>query len=74
MFTTKFWRQATERAAKTAAQALILFWSADQLDVLHTDWKLAGGLAAGAAVLSVLTSVASTPFGEGDSPSVVSTR
>lgn len=71
MFTTKFWKAAAERAAKSAAQALLGLWALDGFNVLTADFPLAGGVAAGAAVLSVLTSVVSAAGGEPDSPSLV---
>lgn len=71
MWTAKFWKQALERAIKSAAQALIGLWLVDGVfNVLTVDVKLAGGVAAGAAVLSVLTSLVSLPIGDTDSPSL----
>lgn len=52
-----FWAGALERAVKSAAQAAILAFGAEQLNVLHAAWLSVGGLAGGAAVLSVLTSL-----------------
>lgn len=72
MFTKSFWKQTAERAMKSAAQGLLGLWALDGFNVLHADWELAGGVAAGAAVLSVLTSIVSLPFGEPASPSAVS--
>jgi hypothetical protein len=72
MFTAKFWKAAVERSAKSAAQALLLYWGADAVfDAWHADWPAAGGVALGAAVLSVLTSVVSAGVGPADSPSMV---
>ena len=72
MFTARFWKQAAERAAKSAAQGLIVYWGGDQVfNAWSADWPAAGGIALGAAVLSVLTSVVSAPAGEPDSPSLV---
>jgi hypothetical protein len=72
MFTTKFWKQAAERAVKSAAQALLLLWAADAgFNVISADLGVAGGTAAGAAVLSLLTSVVTSGMGEKDSPSAV---
>jgi hypothetical protein len=71
MWTKNFWKQAAERAVKSAAQALLGLWTLDGFNVLQADLPVAGGVALGAAVLSVLTSVASLPFGEDDDPSVV---
>lgn len=71
MFTVNFWRQTAERAAKSAAQALIGLWALDGgFNVLDVDAPLAGGVAAGAAVLSILTSIVSLPFGQPGDPSV----
>ncbi|MGW3809079.1 holin [Micromonospora sp. NPDC005113] len=71
MFTTKFWKGAAERALKSAAQSLLGLWALDGFNVLNADFPLAGGVAAGAAVLSVLTSVVSVGGGAPDSPSLV---
>jgi hypothetical protein len=74
MFTSLFWKQAAERSIKSAAQALLGLWVLDgAFNVLTVDWPLAGGVAAGAAVLSVLTSVVTAGIGEPDSPSAVTT-
>ncbi|GAB4101630.1 holin [Micromonospora taraxaci] len=73
MFTTKFWKATAERAVKSAAQGLLLYWGADVVfNAWQADWAAAGGIASGAAVLSVLTSLVSAKVsGEGDSPSLV---
>lgn len=71
MWTAQFWRESGERAAKSAAQALLGLWPLDQLNVLDADWRLAGGVAGGAAVLSVLTSLVSAGVGQRNSPSLV---
>lgn len=70
MFTKKFWLRTGERAVKSSAQALLGLWALDGFNVLHADFALAGGVAAGAAVLSVLTSIVSLAGGEPDSPSL----
>lgn len=71
MFTTKFWKQAAERAIKSAAQAEIGLAIFDGANLLHVDWQLVGATAAGAAILSVLTSLITSGVGEKDSPSAV---
>ena len=71
MWTSNFWRQAAERAVKSAAQALIGMWTLDGFNVLHAHWDLAFGIAAGAAVLSVLTSIVTSGIGEPGDPSAV---
>ena len=69
MFTAKFWKDAAERAVKSAAQGVLVLFTGDQVfNAWHADWATAGGVAAGAAVLSLLTSLVSTRLG-GDSTS-----
>lgn len=59
MWTAEFWKAATERAIKTAAQTSILTIGADAVNVITVDWLEVGGFAAGGLVLSYLTSLAS---------------
>lgn len=74
MFTRLFWRQALERAAKSAIQALIGAGVLDAgFDAIRLNWQRLAGIAIGAAVLSVGTSLLSLLKGEPDSPSLVST-
>jgi hypothetical protein len=62
LFTRTFWLDAGERAIKTAAQSALLALGADKvLDAMAADWANVGAFAAGGAVLSLLTSIASTP-------------
>lgn len=72
MWNKTFWLAALERAVKSAAQGLLGMWALANFDVLHADWKLAIGVALGAALLSLLTSLVSSPFGPTPgSPSLV---
>jgi hypothetical protein len=72
MFSKTFLRETAERAFKSAAQALLGLWVLDGgFNVLDADFGIAAGIAGGAAVLSILTSVVSAPFGKGGSPSLV---
>jgi hypothetical protein len=71
MFTTRFWKQVGERAVKTFAQSAGALLVGDRLGLLTVDWPTVASVAGLAAVVSVLTSVASAPFGESDSPSAV---
>ena len=68
MTSWKFWKHSLERAIKSAGQTLVLMWGVGQFNVLDVNWLQVVGLAAGAAVLSLVTSVASAPVGEGQSP------
>jgi len=69
MYTLTFWKDAVERAIRTAAQALLALWATDVSGVLAVDWVQAGSVAALAALMSVLMSVAATGRGSQDSAS-----
>lgn len=74
MWTAVFWRDAAERAIKTGCQFALVAWPAAAFtqvgEVVPTG--IAAGLAfLSGAGLSVLTSVASEPFGKKGSPSLV---
>ena len=70
IFTVAFWRAAGERAVKSAAQGALLIIAADQANVFRVNWQEVGGLALGAAVLSVLTSIGSDALTNGTGPSL----
>jgi len=74
MFTKTFWTQTIERAVKSAVQmALLMTAGAEGFELFTLDpARLAAG-ALGAAILSILTSIASAPFGNPASPSLVDT-
>jgi hypothetical protein len=69
-----FWRQARERAVKTAAQAGVLALGADVANaipgVVHRPGILLGAIGGG-ALLSLLTSIATAGTGPKDDPSMV---
>jgi len=71
MFTYRFWQLASERAVKTFAQSLLAIFSATGVGLLTVPWMAALSTAGMAAVLSVLTSMASEPVGEPDTPSLL---
>ena len=71
MRTKIFWTDAAERAVKSAAQALVLLWGADTFSLIGVDYLSAAGLAGGAAVLSLLTSIASSRIGSTSSASAI---
>ena len=71
MYTITFWKDASERAIRTAAQALLALWATDISGVLDVDWTQAGSVAALAAVTSVLMSVAATGRGNPESASSI---
>ena len=59
---------------KSAAEALLLLWAGDGLFDLFTvpDWQAVAGVAAGAAVLSLLFSLVSYQAGSRGTASIVS--
>lgn len=71
MFTTRFWKLAVERAVKSAAQLTVALIGAVQADWLTLDWSRIWVTAAVGAALSLVTSIASEPFGAANDPSVV---
>lgn len=74
MFTVQFWKETLERAIKTFAQSILLGTGLGEgLNLFDVDFGLALGFGGGGALLSLLTSVASAPFGQGGTPSLVPT-
>lgn len=67
---SQFVRDAIERAVKTFAQTLLAFFGADALDVLNANWGNALSVAAGAVVLSFLTSLLSLRLGNSGTASM----
>ncbi|MGW7195557.1 holin [Streptomyces chryseus] len=60
MLTKAFWTATGERAVRTAAQVLAAALGLDTVGVLQADWGDGLSLAAGAALLAVLTAVATS--------------
>lgn len=73
MITLAFWKDAAERAVKTFAQVLLLLLGSgtSALNLLDVNWQSALATAAGAAVLSLLTSMASSTVGSSTSASLL---
>lgn len=63
MFTAAFWAAVFERAVKTFAQSLVAAIGTDATGLLDVNWQAALSIAGLAAVLSVLTSIASAGTG-----------
>lgn len=70
MLTASFWRDATERAIKTACQSALATLGLGSVDVLAVNWVGVLSVGAGAALISVLTSIASEPVGVGGTASM----
>lgn len=58
MFSLEFWTYSGERAIKTFAQAALAYVGTGTIGVLTIDWAGLFSISAGAALLSILTSVA----------------
>jgi hypothetical protein len=72
MFHRSFWIAAVERAIKTFAQTAVALVGGDAvLSIVDIDAGAIAGVAGTAAVVSVLTSLASIPLSQGSSPSLV---
>ena len=69
MFTRAFWTATTERAIKTLAQTAAALAGGAGLGLLDIDWIAVGSISGLAAIVSVLTSVASAGVG-GPGPSL----
>jgi hypothetical protein len=75
MWTANFWKATAERAIKSFCQGLLVLWGADSaFDIVQVDIKSALGIAAGYAVISILTSIVSANIGPSDSPSVTESK
>jgi hypothetical protein len=66
-----FWKDAGERALKTFAQTVVALLSAGGFGLVDAPWSTALNIAALAAVLSVLTSIASAGVGQQGTASLV---
>ena len=73
MFTKLFWIDALERSIKTVAQTLLSLWIVGDVafNLLQVNWEQALGVAAGAAVISLLMSIVSSKVGNTESASLV---
>lgn len=62
ILSANFWRDAAERAIKTAAQTLLASFGIG-VSVLSVNWQACLSITATATVLSVLSSIGSEDFG-----------
>lgn len=70
IYTRAFWRDASERAYKSAAQAAILAIGGGAVNVLTLDWATVAGASGGGLLLSLLTSIASAGITQRDTASL----
>jgi hypothetical protein len=66
----EFAKATAERAVKTVAQSAVALITANATGLLDVDWVQLASVSGLAGLVSVLTSVASAPFG-GDGPSLI---
>jgi len=71
LYDIEFWKASGERALKTFVQTLVAGLGTAQVGILDMPWETALGLAASAAILSLLTSVGSARLGSKVGPSLV---
>ncbi len=71
LWSKAFWLDATERAVKTFAQSALATFGVGATNIMSVDWQGVLSVGAGAALVSVLTSVASERVGTKGSPSLV---
>ena len=62
IFTLAFWKGATERGIKTAAQTALAYIVIGTTGILDLDWVAVGSVVAAATLASVLTSLVSAEF------------
>jgi hypothetical protein len=73
LFTVAFWKAASERAIKTAAQSLLLCFGASDVgpaNLFELDWQNLVGFGVFGAVTSILTSIVSVGISDGNGPSL----
>ncbi len=72
MFTRTFWRDAAERSVRAFAWALLsMFTVAEAFNAFRADWLDALGVGLGAAVLSLLASLAASRVHDPQSASLL---
>ena len=71
IWSSAFWRGATERAVKTFAQALVAVIGVGAVGLLDVDWLGALSAATLATVVSLLTSIGNADFTAGQTPVIV---
>jgi hypothetical protein len=77
-FSSRFWKRATERAIKSAAQFMLLAWvggttvAPEMVNAWIVQWDVLAGIGIGGALFSYMTSISSAELGgTSDDPSLV---
>ena len=71
IWTTAFWKGASERAIKTFAQTLAAYFVIGTTGLLDVEWVTALSVSGAAALASVLTSIGNADFTAGIPTTVV---
>ena len=71
VFNKRFVLDAAERAVKTAAQVAVALIGTGLVGIIDVDWQNVASVSAVAAVVSLLTSIASNPVGDRGTAAVV---
>lgn len=71
MLSKSFWIDAAERAVKTAAQTAVAMLGTGLVGIIDVDWQNVASVSAVAAVVSLLSSIASNPVGDRGTAAVV---
>jgi hypothetical protein len=71
MWDALFWKSAAERAVKTAAQVAAAGLVVGSTGAVDLDWLALGWLVLVSVLASLCTSIASSPFGDVGTPSLI---
>lgn len=71
IFSKAFWKEATDRAAKSAGHVVVLALIGEKTNVLTLDLQVFGGAVLTGVVLSYATSIVSSPFGDQGTASII---
>ena len=71
IWTSAFWKDATERAIKTLAQVILALGAAGALNAFQVDWYTVAGIGLGAELLSYATSIVSAEISKTSTASLV---
>jgi hypothetical protein len=74
MWSSAFWKDAAERAIRTAAQAILAMWGTQVTGIMQVDLVQTASVAAFAAVASLLMSIVAGGVGDHESASVIGPR
>lgn len=69
-FSGGFWKATGERAVRSAAGAILTVVTGNTFDLWELDWKQLGGMALGAALVSVLMAVSTAKITGENTPGV----